>query len=162
MTCMRLVASGFALAAAFIVSPAAARQDAPSTARHLSCTGGPNEIVVRIENVQESIGLMTAELYRDEPDNFLKKAGRELRVRVAAKAPVTELCIHAPSPGRYAVVAYHDENANEKFDKTGIGFPAEPYGLSRNPKIRFAPPPLEKTVFAVEPTGASVAIRLRN
>jgi uncharacterized protein (DUF2141 family) len=162
MTTIQAVALGAAALAAFVLSPAAAREDTPALPRHITCTGDPNEIVVRIENVKESVGLMTAELYRNEPDNFLKKAGRELRIRVAAKAPATELCIHAPEPGQYAVVAYHDENANQKFDKTGIGFPAEPYGLSQNPKIRFAPPPLEKTLFSVEPTGASVAIKLRD
>jgi uncharacterized protein (DUF2141 family) len=159
---MRAVALGTAALAGMVLSPATAREDAPAQPRHVTCTGDPNEIVVRIENVKESVGLMTAELYRNEPDNFLKKAGRELRIRVAAKAPATELCIHAPEPGQYAVVAYHDENANQKFDKTGIGFPAEPYGLSQNPKIRFAPPQLEKTLFSVEPTGASVAIKLRD
>jgi uncharacterized protein (DUF2141 family) len=129
---------------------------------HISCKGEPREIAVRIVNVKESIGLMTVELYRNDPDGFLNKEGREFRVRFAAKAPATEFCIHAPAAGAWALVAYHDENANQKFDKTAFGFPAEPFGVSQNPKIRLAPPPIEKALFEVAETGASVEIRLRD
>jgi uncharacterized protein (DUF2141 family) len=35
-------------------------------------------------------------------------------------------------PGRYAAVAFHDENGNGKLDKNFLGVPAEPYGFSNN------------------------------
>lgn len=129
---------------------------------HVSCKGEPREVAVRIVNVKESVGLMTVELYRNDPDGFLNKRGREFRLRFAAKAPVTEFCVHAPAAGQWALVAYHDENANEKFDKGTFGLPIEPFGVSQNPKIRLAPPPIEKALFEVAETGASVEIRLRD
>ena len=129
---------------------------------HVSCKGEPREIAVRIVNVKDSVGLMTVELYRNDPDGFLNKRGREFRLRFAAKAPATEICVHAPTAGLWAMVAYHDENANQKFDKGSFGIPVEPYGVSQNPKIRLAPPPIEKALFEVAETGATIEIRLRD
>ncbi|MEZ5896145.1 MAG: DUF2141 domain-containing protein [Parvularculaceae bacterium] len=129
---------------------------------HVSCTGAPNEVRVTVSNVKQSAGLMTAELFRNEPENFLKKAGREFRVRYAALAPVTQFCVHAPAAGEFAIVVYHDENANRKFDKNGLGIPKEPFGISNDPAIKFGPPPIDKALFEVASTGASVEIRLRN
>jgi uncharacterized protein (DUF2141 family) len=130
--------------------------------QHISCRGEPHEILVRVVNVKESVGLLTVELYRNDPDGFLNKRGREFRQRFAARAPATEVCVHAPAAGQWAMVAYHDENANQKFDKGALGLPVEPFGVSQNPKIRLAPPPIEKALFEVAETGATVEIRLRD
>lgn len=157
---MLLRAITTAAAAFATLTPATAKDSAAFT--HISCKGAPNEIRVTIENVKKSAGLLTAELYRNEPEHFLKKAGREFRVRFAAHAPVTQFCLTAPSPGQFAVVAYHDENANLKFDKNTFGLPSEPYGVSRNPKIRLAPPPISDALFDVPEAGAAVAIRLKD
>jgi uncharacterized protein (DUF2141 family) len=152
------------IAAAFwLAGGAAAPAPADSAAfTHVSCKGAPNEIRVTIKNVKQSAGLLTAELYRNEPEHFLKKAGREFRVRFAARAPLTQFCVTAPAAGKYAIVAYHDRNANLKFDKNAFGLPAEPYGVSQNPTIRLAPPPIEETLVDVEGAGAAVEIRLKD
>lgn len=148
-------------AAGLVLAPlSAAAEDGPHD--HLSCKGEPREILVRVVNVKESVGLITVELYRNDPDGFLNKRGREFRQRFAARAPATEFCVHAPTAGQWAMVAYHDENANEKFDKGTFGIPVEPFGVSQNPKIRLAPPPIEKALFEVAETGATVEIRLRD
>lgn len=156
MAGLRLAAASLAL----MNCTAMAKTGAPEG--HMSCDGEPREILVRVVNVKESIGLMTIELYRNDPEGFLNKRGREFRQRFAAKAPVTEVCLHAPTVGQWAMVAYHDENANEKFDKGTFGLPVEPFGVSQNPKIRLAPPPIEKALFEVAETGATVEIGLRD
>lgn len=147
--------------AAAVLSDGGAAGAAPAHS-HVSCKGEPREIAVRVVNVKESVGLMTVELYRNDPEGFLNKKGREFRVRFAAKAPETAFCVHAPTAGAWAMAVYHDENANQKFDKNGFGLPAEPFGLSQNPKIRLALPAIEKSLFEVAETGASVEIRLRD
>ncbi len=149
------------LSAAIITAAPAVAADEP-TFTHVSCKGAPNEIRVTVANVKKDAGLMTAELFRNEPENFLKKAGREYRVRFAARAPKTQFCMTAPSAGKFAVVVYHDANANQKFDKNPFGLPAEPYGASRNPVIRLAPPPISETLIEVAEAGASVEIRLKH
>jgi uncharacterized protein (DUF2141 family) len=129
---------------------------------HLSCKGAPNEIKVIVRNVKKAQGLLTADLFLNKEEGFLKKAGRIGRMKVAAKSPVTVFCIAAPSSGQHAVAVYHDRNANTKFDKTTFGLPAEPYGVSNNPKMRFAPPRADEASFDVEETGAVVEITLRS
>ena len=163
------------LLAAFIlstgISAASAEDDTASTDtasandifafQHVSCTGADNEIRIIVTGVKDNVGLMTAELFPDKEDGFLRGRNRIKRVRFAAKSPETKFCLTAPQAGRFAIAAYHDENANEDFDKNGLGLPAEPWGLSRNPKIRFRMPSVEETVFEVTPDdGAEIVINL--
>lgn len=143
-----------------LTAPALAAED-PAFA-HVSCKGEPNEIRVAVKNVKQNAGLMTVELYRNDPGGFLNKGGREFRVRYAAHAPLTQVCVTAPAPGQWALVAYHDVNANRKFDKNAFGLPAEPFGVSGNPKFRLAPPSIAEALVDVGETGADVEIRLKH
>ncbi|PQA88352.1 DUF2141 domain-containing protein [Hyphococcus luteus] len=128
---------------------------------HVSCKGAENEIRVIIVGVEDSVGLITADLFPNRQEGFLHGRGRLKQVKYAAKSPMTKFCIDAPESGLFAMSTYHDENANGDFDKTAIGFPAEPWGISNNPKVRFGPPPVEKALFEVTPQdGAHVVIKL--
>ncbi len=128
---------------------------------HVSCTGAANEIRLVIDGLDNSVGLITVDLYMNDNDGFLKRAGRVKQRRAAAKAPHTALCVAAPEPGEYAIAVYHDENANKTFDKNAFGLPAEPWGISNNPKVRFAPPHVEEALFPVDAdNGAAVVIKL--
>ncbi len=53
-------------------------------------------------------------------------------------------------PGDYAVSAIHDENDNQKLDKSIIGMPTEGIAFSNNAKVTFGPPKFEKVRFRVE------------
>lgn len=142
-------------------TPIAALPEADYAFDHVSCTGAKNEIRIVITDVKKSVGLMTVDLYPNDDEKFLRGAGRITQVRFAAKSPVTKFCVEAPESGFFAMAAYHDENANQKFDKNAFGLPAEPWGLSNNPKVRLAPPPVEKTLFDVTAEqGAHVHIKL--
>ena len=156
--------SGVSLLAS-VSAPVAADDTASDTARapieHVSCTGAAHEVRVTVNDVRESIGLMVADLYRNDPDGFLKREGRVQQVRFAAKAPQTQFCFHAPSPGQYAIALYHDENANRTLDKMMFGLPAEPFGISNDPRLAFGPPAIEDTLFNVAEEGTFVDIRLR-
>ncbi len=151
------------LAAAIFSAPAFADDNASATAfNHVSCTGAPHEIRLRIDNVKEAVGLVTAALYPNNEELFLSGPGRLVNVRFAARAPTTEFCLTAPGPGEYAIAVYHDRNANRLFDKKAFGLPAEPYGLSNNPTIRLARPKVNEALFEVERSGAFVEIMLRD
>lgn len=127
---------------------------------HVSCSGAENEIRVIVTGVKDNTGLVTADLFPNREDGFLRKRGRILQVKFAAKAPMTKFCLTAPEPGLFAVSIYHDENANGDFDKNAFGLPAESWGLSNNPKVRFGPPPVEAALFEVTAEGARVHIKL--
>ncbi|MEO1014633.1 MAG: DUF2141 domain-containing protein [Pseudomonadota bacterium] len=170
MTKLRAAARGasLALTAAIGLSGVLAAEDASAAKgefdhsfEHVSCTGAPNEVRVTVQGVDESIGLMRADLYRNDADGFLKRAGRVAKVSFAAKAPFTQFCMRAPIEGDFAIAVYHDENANKTFDKKAFGLPDEPYGISNDPVIRFAPPKVEEALFSVPKDGAAVVITLK-
>ncbi|GEP09472.1 DUF2141 domain-containing protein [Methylobacterium gnaphalii] len=62
-------------------------------------------------------------------------------------------------PGVYAVVAYQDINGNGRIDRTGLGLPLEPYGVSRGGGRR-ARPDFATASFPLDEPGAAVRVRL--
>ena len=127
---------------------------------HVSCRGAENEIRVIVSGVRQSAGLIVADMYPNDQEVFLRGRGRIKKVKYAARAPETKFCVPAPEAGLFAMAIYHDRNANGNFDKTGLGLPAEPWGLSNNPRGLFGPPKVERTLFEVSAEGAEVEIKL--
>ncbi len=140
----------------------AAKPDGGFTFEHVSCKGGPNEVRVLVTDVKKSVGLIVADLYRNDPEGFLRRSGRVEQVRFAAKAPRTFFCFNPPEPAVYAIALYHDENANKTLDRGTFGIPAEPYGISNNPNLRFRAPRVDEAVFDVASDGANVEIKMKN
>ncbi len=129
---------------AMMLATVIAGQDALAAA----CGQSTDEIVVRISNLRNGQGNVVAELYPDDPANFLKGRVRiEKAFQPAAAQGTVDVCLTTPAPGTYAVAVYHDENANIKFDKNWIGLPVEGYGISNNPKIFLGPPAFEDAKF---------------
>ena len=158
---LSLIGAGFLAA----TGGAALAADVPEAANrfvfdHVSCTGAPNEVRIIVTGVEKSVGLITADMYPNRQENFLRGRGRIKKVKYAARAPETRFCMTAPEAGLFAMAVYHDRNANGDFDKTGLGRPAEPWGISNNPRILFGPPPVEKALFEVGEDGATIEIEL--
>lgn len=105
---------------------------------------------------------MVAELYPDDKDGFLSGKTRLAIVRYAAVAPETFFCLKAPGSGKYAVSVYQDVNANTDFDRSFLGLPAEPWGLSNNPHVGLRGPKLKNALFTVDRSGADIHILLRH
>lgn len=99
------------------------------------CTGPVSDtwLTITAQGLRSGHGLLAVTLYADIPSKFLAHRGSLYVGRIAAHQGTTPACIFVPRPGVYAVALYHDENANQKFDRTGIGLPAEGYGFSNNP-----------------------------
>ena len=113
-----------------------------------ACSQAADEIVVRISNLRNGAGNVVAVLYGNDPPNFLKRGTKlEKSWQPVAGQGTVDVCLTAPEPGTYAVVVYHDENANVKFDKNWIGLPIEGYGISNNPTIFLVPPAFEEAKF---------------
>lgn len=128
----------------------------------LACDEGGPTIRVTVENVKAADGVIVADLHDDKVENFLKPGRHVARVRATAEKGSTSFCLPAPATGVFAIGVYHDENANREFDKGALGLPAEPYGVSRNPKMRFGPPKFKKARFDVAEDGADIVIKLKN
>ena len=63
-------------------------------------------------------------------------------------------------PGRYAVSIYLDLNGNRKLDKTWLGIPQEPVGVSNNPKARAGPPHFDECAFVHGRESETISVRL--
>ena len=126
------------------------------------CASKPYSILVTIYDVRHSKGTITADLHGDDPDKFLDKGQKLDRIRVPAVEGQTQMCIPIQTPGVYAIVLYHDEDADTKFDKNIIGLPAEPFGLSRDPRIRLAMPKHSASAFEVNGPLTPVKVTLRH
>lgn len=62
-------------------------------------------------------------------------------------------------PGIWAVAAYQDLNGNGRLDRTGLGLPLEPYGLS-NEAGRRVRPEFSSARFTLNEPGATIRVRL--
>jgi uncharacterized protein (DUF2141 family) len=64
--------------------------------------------------------------------------------------------------GNYAAAILHDENSNQKMDKTFLGLPKEGYGFSNNVSGAFGPPSFNRAAFTHSGSGlTSIEIRAR-
>ncbi len=63
-------------------------------------------------------------------------------------------------PGKYAVVCYHDENSNGKFDEGPFRMPKEGYCFSNNVKPRFSAPKFDECSFDYKGGDQSISMTM--
>jgi len=117
------------------------------------------DLTVTLKGIRDDAGNLRAGLYR-EPETFRKEDRALAIVSVAAVRGETTLVFKDIAPGRYAIMAYHDENADERLNLRLGMFPTEGYGLSNNPAV-FGPPRFTDSAFDVSATGNAVEITLK-
>ena len=117
-----------------------------------------NRLIVNLQGVRDATGNLRASLYQQE-EGF-RKEDKALRVlSVPAQAGNIQLVFDGLPSGRYAVMAYHDENADQKLNLRFGMFPTEGYGLSNNPKV-MGPPKFADSAFDATGTETSIDIKL--
>ena len=89
-----------------------------------------------------------------DPDRFAAVA---LRANAALKSAVVFSNVQ---PGRYAAIAFHDENGNGKLDKNFLGVPTEPYGFSNNVQGFLGPPTFDDAAMALGDSSEAIGITL--
>jgi len=94
-----------------------------------------------------------------DKERFLKQCAYS--AAVPAQAGTMKVVIDGVPAGSWAVLAYHDANANSKLDRSPIGMPTEKYGFSRNARNMFGPPAFEKAAIEVGDAPAVAPITLR-
>lgn len=124
----------------------------------LASQSGAAELNVAVESVRSGKGQVKLMLFEREEGFRKEDQARQVMVLPAKKGSVIG-SFRDLTPGRYAVIAYHDENANEKLDLRFGMFPKEGYGLSNN-YVPSGPPKFKAAAMDVPNTGASSVIRL--
>ena len=150
--------AALASAPAAVQMPANPPADAP--VHEGACDGKPFSMQITVQSVREATGTITVDVHDDDPAKFLKSGGKLARIRVPAVKGETHFCIVVPHAGIYALAIYHDRNGNTKLDKTWIGLPGEPFGLSNNPPKRLAMPKHKDSAFEVKGPLTPVVIDL--
>ncbi|MFC3594113.1 DUF2141 domain-containing protein [Novosphingobium piscinae] len=151
------------LAAGLALAGSLASGQARAEAAPAGCTGPASAtwIEVAVEGVTSDKGLIAITLYADNPRKFLVKHGSLYVGRVPAKAGTTTGCLFIPAPGVYAIAIYHDENASQTFDRTGLGLPDEGYGFSNNPSTLAGLPAFRSVRLAIPRAGLLTRIRIK-
>jgi uncharacterized protein (DUF2141 family) len=113
---------------------------------------------VKINNLKNDKGQLVIALF-DNSDDFLKNTVAEKTVEID-KNLTGVVDFKIPSPGSYAVVAFHDRNANGDLDVAVI-IPREPYGFSNDARSPFGPPRFKKAAFEVADSDLEIAFGVR-
>ena len=114
-----------------------------------TCPSWGTPIHVHVHGIRNAQGTIKAVLYGPDPNTFLVKGKKADKEREPAEEGSLTLCVAARAMGQYAVVVYHDENDNHKFDRNWFGFPIEGFGVSNDPTLFLAPPSFEESAFEV-------------
>ena len=156
---MPLPALGSGLGSGLGARPAHGEANAPPPA---GCTGPASATWLRVvvDGVRSDSGLVAITLYADDARRFLVRHGSLYVGRTPAVAGTTDGCIFVPRTGTYAVAIYHDENANQRFDRNFLGLPAEAYGFSNNPPTLLGLPSFHSVRMAVTQSGQTIRIHL--
>lgn len=116
------------------------------------------DLKVAVQAVRGNQGQVKLMLF-DKEEGFRKedKARQVLALPLGTGAVLGQF--NGLEPGRYAVVAYHDENHDNTLNLRFGMFPKEGYGLSNNPKLS-GPPKFVQAAFDLPEAGRQIEIRL--
>lgn len=144
----------------FLGAACAGSMAAAAPAHAQDCTGaGPVRLTVDVTGVRKAVGEVAVTVYPDKKARFLAPGGKLLRQRVKAAAPATTVCFRLPAPGSYALAVYHDQNADQDFNRDWRGLPAEGYGFSNDAPSKLGLPAFEAARVRVA-DGATLRIRM--
>ncbi len=102
---------------------------------------------VRVVNLRNSTGQVICTLF-DSPAAFPSDSSKAIgQIAVPIKDDAAVCSFGALAPGKYALVTFHDENSNGKFDRNWLGLPKEGFAFSNNVRPVFSPPSFKAAAF---------------
>ena len=109
--------------------------------------GAEDVLRVHIVGLRNSNGKVHCTLF-NSPQAFPEDDSKALKDTEAPIKDGSAWCNFQAIPaGKYAIVSYHDENDNGKFDENVIGMPEEGYAFSNNVKPTFSAPSFDECAF---------------
>jgi uncharacterized protein (DUF2141 family) len=123
---------------------------------------GTATLTVHVIWARNAKGRIRAALFSGA-DGFPNDASKAVQTQFADIDPQTssaQIVFTNVPDGVYAVSVFHDENMNQKLDKSFMGVPKEGYGASNNPKKKMGPPNFAETKFQVNGTQQTLEIKL--
>lgn len=117
-----------------------------------------HDLTVRITGVRGGDGAIVADLWQG-PDGFRDTARAVRSGTVPARDGAVEITFQGLEAGRYAVIAYHDEDGDGEMDRFFGMMPTEGWGLSNDPDVG-GPPDFEPAAFELPAAGPVIKIPL--
>lgn len=114
------------------------------------------EVVVDFTNLRNASGNLLVAICPEE--TFTERVCAHVGAASAAEGRVV---VDNVPPGTYAVQAIHDENGNNEFDRSRIGWPLEGVAFSRDARIRFGPPAFSDASVEISPSGNTLTLIMR-
>ena len=124
-------------------------------------SAGNNTLHVRLAGLRSNNGhahctLFNSDAFPSDDSKAVKEADAPIKNQSA-------VCDFAGiPPAKYAVVAYHDENNNGKFDQNAIGMPKEGYAFSNNVRPRFSAPSFSDCAFDFKGGDQTITLNMIN
>ena len=116
------------------------------------------DLDLTITNLRDEKGRVMVAVF-NSAQTFLKTDQQLAAVVLPANGGKVRVVLDLP-PGRYAISAFHDANANGKLDSNMVGMPVEGYGFSRDARGDLGPPPFESAAFDLTAGGTRQSITL--
>jgi len=91
---------------------------------------------------------------------LLTDKGRLVGAAIRAAAGAQSIVFTQLRPGRYAVIAFHDENDNGRLDESPWGVPAEGYGFSNDAQGLLAAPSFDAAGMTLDADYSEIRISL--
>jgi uncharacterized protein (DUF2141 family) len=110
---------------------------------------------VEVEGIEPGGGAVYVTLCQGGLSEGACARGRKL----SDSLPRLSIVFDDVTPGTYAVATFQDQSGDGRLDRTGLGLPLEPYGLSGNAGRR-ARPDFTDAAFPVQEPGAAVRVSL--
>ena len=130
------------------------------------------ELRITIDGIRSTHGVVLIGLY-DSPasfgraveasaeEGFLVDPDRFAAVALRANAALTSAVVFGNlEPGRYAAIAFHDEDGDGKLGESFLGVPTEPYGFSNDVQGFLGPPTFDAAAMALGDGDEAVRIAL--
>lgn len=125
----------------------------------LAAQANTGSLEITLAGIAHDRGTLRVGLY-NEAKTFRKEALAIATAQTAATPDQASVRFDALPPGRYAIMAYHDEDGNGELNRRFGMFPTEGYGLSNNPRVS-GPPAFEDSAFDLSPGLNQTRIELR-
>ena len=124
-----------------------------------AATGHSATLRVTVENIRNDSQPVRVLLF-NTPDSFPDEAQCFKSQATSAKEGTAVVEFTDLAPGAYAIMAYHDENEDNRLNRVLGMWPSEGYGLSLNPLV-MGPPTFQETSFELPAQGLSVTLSLQ-
>lgn len=126
----------------------------------LSGADGRSTLTVELKNLKIE-GTVYITLYNNE-DGYPMDSSKAFAKNMKKVAANAEKVVFNDVPyGTYAVSVWHDQNDNQKMEKSLIGIPKEGLGVSNDAKGKMGPPKFKDAKFEIKQERTDISITVK-